>query len=211
MLCNFCLIPLFTYASTVTLAWDQNPESDIAGYKVHYGTSTRNYDYSVNAGNYTSCTISGLQEGTTYYFAVTAYVSQMIESDFSEELAYTIQLSPQPSNSMISDPAIYVSDSSIDLIKKGPNYYARAYITIGDDLDRAIEGAIVSAQWLLNGKYINEVSDSSDRKGVVKFNLNKVTAQSGDQLTLMITDVVKYGYSYDFSSNIADEISINFP
>ena len=211
MLCTFYLIPLITYASTVTLAWDQNPESDLAGYNIHYGTSSRNYDYSVDTGNSPSCTISGLQEGTTYYFAVTAYDSQANESDFSEEIAYTMPMPPQPSASTISAPAIYVSDSSIDLLKKGPNYYAIAYVTVWDYLGTAVRDAIVSGQWFLNGKYINEVSDSSDRKGAAKLILNKVRAKSGDQLTLMITDVVKYGYSYDSSSNIADEISINFP
>jgi hypothetical protein len=194
------------YASTVTLAWDQNPESDIAGYKVHYGTFTASYDYSVDVGNYTSCTISDLQEGTTYYFAATAYNSQLNESDFSEELAYTIPITPQP-----SDPTIYVSDISIDLFKKGPNYQARAYVIVWDEIGRAVREAVVSGHWFLNGKYINEVSDSSDRKGVAKLILNKMRAQSGDQLTLMITDVVTYGYSYDSGSNIADEISINFP
>ena len=211
MICNLYLIPLIAYASTVTLAWDQNLEPGIAGYRVHYGTSAGNYNYSVNTGNYASCTISGLQEGTTYYFAVKAYVSSEIESGFSEEVAYTIPISPQPSDSVISEPEIYLSDSSIDLFKKGPNYFARAYVTVWDDSGQVAKDAIVTGQWFLNGKYINEVSESSDRKGVAKFILNKVTAQSGDQLTLRVTDVVKNGYIYDFSSNVGDEISINFP
>jgi hypothetical protein len=86
-----CALPLpAASAATVTLAWDKNPEPNLAGYKVHYGTSTGNYDYSVDVGNYTSCTISGLQEGTTYYFAATAYDSNNFESNLSEELAYMI-------------------------------------------------------------------------------------------------------------------------
>lgn len=206
MLCILYLSPLITYASQVTLAWDQNPEPDIAGYKVHYGTSTRNYEHRVDVGNYTSCTISDLQEGTTYYFAATAYNSQLNESDFSEEIGYTIPIPSPP-----SDPTIYVSDISIDLFKKGPSYQASVFVIVWDEIDRAVKEAIVSGQWFLNGKYINEVSDSSDKKGVAKLILNKVRAQSGDQLTLMITDVVKYGYSYDFGSNIVDEISTNFP
>jgi hypothetical protein len=77
-------------AATVTIAWDKNPEPDVAGYTVHYGTSTGSYDYSVNVGNHTSCTISGLQEDTTYYFAATAYDTNNFESNLSEELVYTI-------------------------------------------------------------------------------------------------------------------------
>ena len=32
-----------TYAADVTLAWNANTESDIAGYKIHYGLSSGNY------------------------------------------------------------------------------------------------------------------------------------------------------------------------
>ena len=84
------LIPAITHAAQVTLAWDKNPEPDIAGYKMHYGTSSQNYDYTVDVGNYTSCTISGLQEGKTYYFASTAYDSDRNESNLSQEIAHTI-------------------------------------------------------------------------------------------------------------------------
>jgi hypothetical protein len=77
-------------AATVTLAWAKNSEPDIAGYKMHYGTTSGSYDYSVDVGNYTSCTISGLQEGTTYYFAATAYDTDNFESNLSEEFAYKI-------------------------------------------------------------------------------------------------------------------------
>lgn len=204
------LITPVTYAAQIALAWDAS-EGSVAGYKIHYGTKSGDYDYSVNVGNYTSCTISDLQEGTTYYFSATAYNSYLSESDFSEEIEYTIPITLQPYDSTISESAIYVLDSSIDLYKKGPNYFASAFVIVWDDMDRPVKGAIVSGQWFLNGKFISEVSDSSDKKGVAKLILNKVRAQSGDQLTLIITDVVKYDYIYDFDSNIADEISINFP
>ena len=78
------------FAAQVTLAWDKNPESDIAGYKVHYGTSSGSYDYSVDVGNYNSCTISGLEEGTNYYFAASAYNTNNVESDYSDELVYKV-------------------------------------------------------------------------------------------------------------------------
>jgi hypothetical protein len=61
---------------------------------MHYGTTSGDYEHSVNVGKSTSCTISGLHEGVTYYFAATAY-NDTDESDFSDEMAYTI-----PSDSM---------------------------------------------------------------------------------------------------------------
>jgi hypothetical protein len=194
------------YASQITLAWDRNTEQNIAGYNLYYGIESGNYQYKVNVGNYTSCTISGLEEDQAYYFAATAYTSQLIESGFSEEIAYTIPITPQP-----SDPTIFVSDIFIDVFKKGPNYQARAYVIVWDEIGRIVIKAVVSGQWFLNGKYINEVSDSSDRKGVAKLISNKVRAQSGDQLALIITSVEKYGYSYDPGSNNANETSVNLP
>ena len=75
-------------AAQVGMTWDPSSGS-VTGYKVHYGSSSENYDHSVDVGNYTSCTISGLQEGETYYFSATAY-NAVDESNFSEELAYKI-------------------------------------------------------------------------------------------------------------------------
>ena len=76
------------YSFQVLLAWDPNDESNIAGYKTHYGTSSRNYAYSVHVGLNESVTISGLQLGSTYYFAVTAYDSDGNESNYSTEISY---------------------------------------------------------------------------------------------------------------------------
>jgi len=85
---TFYLMPLITYAAQITLGWDASIGS-VDGYKMHYGTASGDYDYNVNVGNFTSCTISGLQEGVTYFFAVTAY-NDTVESDYSDEIAYTI-------------------------------------------------------------------------------------------------------------------------
>ena len=75
-------------AAQVTLAWDSNDESDVAGYIVYYGTQSRYYDYDVDVGNYDSVTISGLIEDVMYYFAVTAYDDEGNESGFSAEITY---------------------------------------------------------------------------------------------------------------------------
>jgi len=80
----------FVIAAQVTLEWDPNSEPDLAGYKIYYGTSSENYDMSVDVGNWTSCTIAGFEEGATYYFAATAYDAYGNESDFSEEVSTTI-------------------------------------------------------------------------------------------------------------------------
>ncbi len=76
-------------AEQVTIAWNPNTESDLAGYKHYYGTSSRIYDNSVDVGNQTSYTILNLVAGTTYFLAVTAYDTSGNESDYSNEITYT--------------------------------------------------------------------------------------------------------------------------
>ncbi len=83
-------------AGSVTLAWDAPLNSDgtpilnVAGYNVHYGTSSGNYDKTVNTGTRSTCTISGLAPGT-YYIAVTCYDSSGNESRYSNEASKIVQ------------------------------------------------------------------------------------------------------------------------
>jgi fibronectin type 3 domain-containing protein len=76
-------------AAQVSLAWDPNTEPDIAGYKIYFGRVSRAQTESVDVGNATSYTVMGLPEGTTYYFAATAYDGYGRESVFSNEVSTT--------------------------------------------------------------------------------------------------------------------------
>ncbi|MCL5097829.1 MAG: Ig-like domain-containing protein [Candidatus Omnitrophica bacterium] len=75
---------------SVTLAWDENTELDLAGYNLYYGTSSGNYTFSSSVGNVTQTTVAGLEEGLTYYFVVTAYNTSGLESDPSNEVMYQV-------------------------------------------------------------------------------------------------------------------------
>ena len=202
----FLTVSTVVFASQITLAWDRNSEPDVAGYNIYYGTESGNYQYKVDVGNNTSCTISSLEEDTTYFFAATAYSSPLNESDFSEEIQHTTPITVQP-----HEPTIYVADISVKLSKKGSKYQARASAIIWDDLGRTISEAVVDGQWFLNGKYINEVSNLSDIQGAANLILNRFKAKTGDQLTFLIINVVKNGYSYDSASNVSDETSVQLP
>jgi PKD repeat protein len=70
----------------VSLAWDVVNDPRVAGYKVYYGTSSRNYTGQVDVGNATIRTVSNLIDGATYYFAVTVYEASRIESGYSNEV-----------------------------------------------------------------------------------------------------------------------------
>src|SRR5262245_38938068 len=76
--------------ATLTLAWNASTGSSVAGYNLYYGGVSQNYTNMVNAGNSTNATVTGLNTGITYYFAVTAYDVAGLESPFSSEVSYTI-------------------------------------------------------------------------------------------------------------------------
>jgi hypothetical protein len=84
----------FAYASGVRVSWAENSVSTVAGYKVYYGTASRNYQTNVDAGTFTSVVIDGLSAGITYYFAVTAYNYSGNESAYSQEVHATIPNTP---------------------------------------------------------------------------------------------------------------------
>ncbi|GBD96777.1 MAG TPA: hypothetical protein ENG83_07545 [Nitrospirae bacterium] len=85
-----------TAISSATLSWDApttnsdgTPLTDLAGYKVYYGTSSSNYTESVDIGNTTGAVVDSLSPGT-WCFAVTAYDTSGNESDYSNEVCTSI-------------------------------------------------------------------------------------------------------------------------
>jgi hypothetical protein len=81
-----------TFAGPVRLAWDPVSASNLAGYMLYYGSARGSYSVGVDAGNLTTAAISGLQEGSTYYFVATAYDVYGDESSPSNEVSYTIPM-----------------------------------------------------------------------------------------------------------------------
>lgn len=80
----------------VTLAWDLNEDPTVRGYRVYYGVSSRHYDASSDVGMAATTVVSGLTEGQVFYFAVTAYNGDGLESDLSAEISTTVQGASAP-------------------------------------------------------------------------------------------------------------------
>lgn len=75
---------------SVSLGWNANPESDIASYQVNYGTTAGSHPDLVQAGANTSVTVTGLVEGTTYFFVVSATNRAGQQSASSSEVSYQL-------------------------------------------------------------------------------------------------------------------------
>jgi hypothetical protein len=74
--------------TTITLAWDQNSEPDVAGYKIHIGKSSHKYTQVIVLGLTTRYAYSFFRDGTPFFFALTAYNQKGLESSFSNEVLY---------------------------------------------------------------------------------------------------------------------------
>jgi hypothetical protein len=75
---------------SVVLAWDASPDASVVGYRVYFGGASGNYTNSANVGNVTNATFNNLPDGSTYYFAAVSYTAQGFESDYSNEISYTV-------------------------------------------------------------------------------------------------------------------------
>ena len=75
---------------SVTLTWNANTESDLAGYKIYSGTKSGVYGAPVSVGKVTSYVVSNLTKGTTYFFTITAYDNAGNESVHAPEVSKSI-------------------------------------------------------------------------------------------------------------------------
>ncbi len=84
----FLLFPVQLFPISITLDWNPNTESDLAGYKLYFGTAPGDYSTIINTGNVIEYTVDGFEIGTTYYFALSAFDNANNESGLSEEISY---------------------------------------------------------------------------------------------------------------------------
>jgi chitinase len=158
--CTLYLIPA-AYAASVNLGWDPNTEPQLAGYKVYWGTSSGNYTTSKNVGNTTFCTITGLDEGKTYYFAATAYDGDGIESDYSNQVTYTVPLSDSDADGVPDSQDAFPSNPAETTDTDGDG--------IGNNADTDDDNDQMPDEWEIQYGFnplINDASDDADGDGL---------------------------------------------
>lgn len=173
-------------AMNVTVAWDGNAESDLAGYKVYYGTYSGGPYNGIGASAGSSpivVPLSSIKNASlpefsvndlpkaAYYFVVTAYNSEERESGYSDQMAVSPSVN-QPPNGVIDAPGTNVTMNAEELVQFG---------STGSDPDGDLP---LSFLWKFGQG--SGVSDSTAKDpGLVEFN-----APGTFTVTLSVTDAL---------------------
>lgn len=104
--------------ASVALAWNPDPVSGLVGYNLYQGTASGSYTNQIAVGLNTNATVAGLAYGVKYFFAVTAFTRDGLESPYSNEINYTPAAVPPP-----TPPAIVLSGPA-----SGTSYSAPASV-----------------------------------------------------------------------------------
>lgn len=97
LLCSsVCLAKTVDY----TLTWDANTEPDLAGYRVYQSNVSGEYTNMIQEQGLTTTYSGTITEDsdteTTFYFVVTAFDNDGLESDYSNEVSQTIDARTPP-------------------------------------------------------------------------------------------------------------------
>jgi uncharacterized protein YqjF (DUF2071 family) len=186
-------IPLAWGSSSVTLAWDPNIESNLAGYKVHYGAASGLYTNSVDAGSITTNRVTGLVDGVMYYFAVTAYNTDGQESDYSAEISYRTGLANQPpSISQIPDQQALLNASVVVPFTVGDNETPATGLLVGSS---AADPSLV-ASITLSGVGSNRVATIAPGLGLAGSSAISLWVSDG-----VLSNAASFRVSFATSSN----------
>ena len=148
----------------VSLAWDANTEPDLAGYKIHYGTSSGRYTLGTTnvVGRVNTGSIPNLQANTTYYFVVTAYDLAGNESQPSNEVAVqpTSTTLPTIDGALeLGTQSVYILQSGNQTIQvNGTNFQRGATMGLGTDVSvgstSLLDSSHLTASIIVNGSAI---------------------------------------------------------
>ena len=132
-----------SYGASLTLAWDENEEPNLAGYMLYYGTSPGNYLSPIDVGNVTTYELSGLIDGTTYYIALTAYDTLNDESEKSDEISASTNVAEICSDGVDNDGDSYIDCDDLDCNNQTCN--DDNICTTGDQcIDYMCQGILIS-------------------------------------------------------------------
>ena len=130
ILCSFIFGSISaSYAKDVTLQWDPETDPAVVGYKVYYNANSSATPFTgtgstlgaspIDVKSLTNATVTGLDPGNAYFFAITAYNASGTESSYSnivnvpESIAPTASITFPATNTTVSG-TVSVTASATD-------------------------------------------------------------------------------------------------
>ena len=190
-------------AANAVLSWDPNTETDLAGYKVYYGTASGSYGAPIDVGNQTSYAVAGLN-GPTYYFAVTAYNTSGTESAYSTEVSKSFADTTAPTLSAIAAGSITSGGATISWTT---NEAATSQVEYGITTSYGSSSSLDSALATSHSQSLSNLSPSTTyHYRVLSRDAAGNTGTSGDQTftTLPAPDTTPPAISGIATSNISN-------
>ncbi len=137
----------------ISLSWDASPTAGVTGYKVYYkqgngdlpfdGIGANEGTSPVDVNNSLSTTLTGLEDGTTYFFTITAYDNDNGNSSYSN----IVSNGWLPTLLIPTDGATGVPIPTTMQWETAPNDYDVAYtLFYGTDRDDVTTAALVIPQ-----------------------------------------------------------------
>src|SRR5688572_4188349 len=140
-------------AASVTLAWNTNPEPDVAGYRIYFGAQGGTPTTTLDAGTSTNLVVTGLQEGASYSFFATAYNSAGLESDFSPGINYTV---PSAANNLVVTlERSFSTNTAHYTVFFGPQGQSPTSRSIGTNLTTTISNVVRGATYEITADAYN--------------------------------------------------------
>lgn len=113
-------------AASLPIQWQAVTSPNLRGYRVYYGTSSRNYSTSIDVGNTTQYTLTGLGNCVRYYVAVKAYSqSGVLSTSYSNEVVGL----PTPTVTLVS-PSSAELGQALTINISGTNFDNGARLTL---------------------------------------------------------------------------------
>ena len=164
------LSPRSAYPAQATLEWNPVIHPDVAGYMIYYGTSSGDYDVSLDVGNWPSVTIAGLDSSETYYFAATAYSIYGEESDFSNEEQWTSTTATTANNGGGGGGGCFIATAAygspiephVKLLSKFRDHYL---------LTNPVGRAFVNRYYKYSPPIVDLIADKDTLRAVVRWGL----------------------------------------
>lgn len=206
LLMSLCSGPLLAGA-IVKLAWDANTGTDLAGYRIYYGTASGSYTLPTidvtTLGSSPAYTVPNLTPNTTYYFVVKAFDQAGNESLPSNEVA------AQPAVTIGPLLTVSMTDAPDPIAAGGTLTYTLTYANTGDT---DATGVIITDSVPANTSFTSATAGGTLSSGVVTWSLGTVAAKASGTVLLTVkvnsplvngTTLTNGTYNIDCNENAA--------